>query len=185
MAEPAEVQETVPNEAIAGLTWRFDISLSDYSPNDGWACKVAWRGIDAVDETGVPNADNSGWEFTVSPTETNKPTGLYFWTMYVEQGSDKFVVANGSTFVIPNPIDAKPGALQPFAEKALAIVEAQLLSRYKVDTSQMMLRQRQVLREDISKLESARARLQSELMQMRSAQNAMGRDVVFTPMNYL
>lgn len=176
----------MPEEAAAGITWRFDIALSDYSPAGGWSLKIQWQGVDKLNLTGVANASNDGWEFTASATDTeNLRSGVYQWLGYVEKGAEKYVVGAGNTFVLPNVLTAQPGTLQPYAEKALAYVEAALLSRYKLDQASMMLRQRQLVREEISKLEAARARLQAEIAAQRSASYGLGRRVEWEPKAYL
>lgn len=187
MADPIEVPTSVPVEVMAGLTWRFDISSLDYLPSDGWSCDIVWNGPGPrIAKTGVANSEADGWEFTINATENEGATsGLYFWTMYVTNGTSKYVVGNGSTYVLANPITAAPGSMQLWAERALVYVEAALMSRYQIDMAQMMLKQRQHIREEITKLEAARAKLKAEIAALRSSDGSLGRPVMFTPTSYL
>lgn len=181
---PVTIPTVEPSEAIAGLTWRWDTSLSKYSPADGWALKYTFRGAGLLDLTGAANAANTGWELTASATATSTLlAGVYTWIAYVELSGEKFIVGSGRLTVLPNPLIATASELQPYAEKALAHVEATLLKRYQVDLAQYTVAERETMREDIEKLEAARSRLHAEIEAQRS-DGTFGRRVEYRPRSY-
>lgn len=181
---PATIPSTEPETVVAGLTWRWDKALADYRPADGWALKYVCRGAGQIDLTGAATSDGGGWELTASATATGDLLpGVYLWTSYVESGSEKYPVGSGTLTVLPNPITASEGQLQPFAEQALAHVEASLLKRYQQDISAYTIEQRQTQREEIEKLEAARARLLAEL-DKKKGRGILARRVEWRPKAY-
>lgn len=182
---PATIPTTEPTEVIAGLTWRWDRVVTDYTPAGGWSLKYVYHGgaSSSLSLTGVASADQSGWELTAAAADTTVlEAGLYAWTAYVEKAAEKFVIGTGRLSVLPNPLTAEPGSFQPYAEKALAAVEAALLVRAAADMSSYTIKQRTVQREELDRLEAMRSRLIAELEAKRGG--SVGRRVEFWPRAY-
>lgn len=181
---PATIPTTEPIEVLAGLTWRWDKTVTDYTPATGWAFAYVLRGASALDLAGVANSANSGWEITATAAQTaDLAGGLYQWTAYVSSGAEKYIVEVGTLTVLPNPLTAVEAVLQPYAEKALAFVEASLLKRYQTDMSEYTIEQRSTVREEIQKLEATRARLIAEVESKRQ-RGRFGRRVEYHARSY-
>lgn len=181
---PATIPTTEPIEVLAGLTWRWDKTLADYTPADGWSYGYAIRGAGRLDLTGVATAENDGWELTAAASDTaDLPGGVYQWTAYVTSGSEKYVTGRGSLTVLPNPLTAAEGTLQLWAEQSLAYVEATLAKRYQADMAGYTIEQRQAQREELAALERSRSRLAAEV-DARKSQGRFGRRVEWRPVGY-
>lgn len=182
---PATIPTTEPTEAIAGLTWRWDRVVTDYTPAAGWALKYAFRGVSSLDLTGTADASNSGWELTASAATTGALLGgLYVWTAYVESGAEKYAVGHGTLTVLPNPLTANDGELQAFAERALKSIEATIEARVAADMSAYTFKERSVQREELEQLQAMRSRLLAEIEAQKSGGASMGRRVEWRPRAY-
>ena len=101
----ATVPEIEPYKVWQGDTFRWNKSLSDYTPADSWVLSYSFRsntgtGFNII---GSANSSNSGWEITVAAATTaNYTTGEYTWQAYVTKTTQRYVVDNGVTVVHQN-----------------------------------------------------------------------------------
>src|SRR5512139_2611690 len=125
---PATIPTTEPTRARVGDTWRWDRSVDDYSPADGWTLTWRLRGATILNVAGVANASNTGWEFTVAKTSTvTLKAGDYEWTLEVAQGTERFTISEGTLIVLVNLETALAGERVWFETKVIELLEAFLL----------------------------------------------------------
>ncbi len=147
-----------PAEIVAGETLQWRKDLVEYAPADGWALTYYFRNADGsgFDATGA--TDGSGWLVSVPAATTLavKP-GRLDWQAWVEQGSEKYLVEQGTTTVRKGFADggastAVDGRTQ--AEQDLAAVRSALagqLDKLEYTIANRSLRYHS--REDLIKLE--------------------------------
>jgi len=96
------VPESVPDTVTAGDTISWKISLSDYSAADGWVLK--YRLINNSAKIDITSAA-SGADHLVSVAAAASAAyaaGQYSYQGYVEKGSERYTVGNGSITIKPN-----------------------------------------------------------------------------------
>ena len=111
---------SIPASFRSGSTikWRDD-AVSDpfgepMQSTDGWALKYYIRTNAALGHTATGTAYGTGWEFTISATDSaGFDAGDWFWNCEVSKGSEKYVVGSGALEVLQAlAYTGTPGALQ-------------------------------------------------------------------------
>ena len=121
------VPTTVPDDFVAGDSWRFDLSFEDY-PAGTWTATAYFRGAGSLDVTAT--ASGTTHQFRKDDAATAAlAAGVYRYFIKVTDGTDTFTVDQGQVEVLPNAATATATQLQTHAEKALALVEALLEGR--------------------------------------------------------
>lgn len=124
---PASIPTAEPRSARLGDTWRWDRSLPDYTPADGWTATYRYRGKGSLDVAGDALVDGTGWSFTVPATSTIKlNAGDYEWTLEVSQGGERYTVDSGILVALVNLQNAKPGELVSFESRIIETLESYL-----------------------------------------------------------
>ncbi len=124
MTPPVPTQ--VPGDLIAGDSWRWDLSVSDY-PATTWTATAYFRGVGSINV--VATASGATHQFRATGAETSAvPAGVYRYFVKVTDGTDTFTIDQGEVEVLPNAATATT-QLQTHAEKALALVEALIEGR--------------------------------------------------------
>lgn len=88
----------------AGDSVRWNKSLTDYSPDDGWTLTYAFRGEKGDGRLDVTATNDNGTHaIYITPAESNlmRP-GLWVWAAYVTDGVDRYKIGQGTTRVEPN-----------------------------------------------------------------------------------
>jgi hypothetical protein len=117
----------VPDDLIAGDSWQWDMSWSDY-PASTWNATAYFRGIGLINVAAAEDGDT--FEFRATPAETaTVPAGVYRYFIKVTNGTDTFTVDQGAVEVLANAATATATELQTHAEKALALIEALIEGR--------------------------------------------------------
>lgn len=149
----------MPAKFMAGTTLTYLRSFVDYQPANGWSLALSLSGPAQLDNVaGVVSGQS--WRFTIAPASTQKLVpGLYKWAEVVSSSAGTFLAAHGVVDVVPNVVTASAGELQGYEEKALAIVEAQLLARLTADIESYTVEQRAANKIKITELEAIRGRL--------------------------
>ena len=123
----ATVPTQIPDDLIAGDSWQWDLSISDY-PASAWDATAYFRGVGSIDVAATANGDT--FEFRKDAADTAAvPAGVYRYFVKVTDGTDIFTVDQGEVEVLPNGATATATQLQTHAEKALALVEALIEGR--------------------------------------------------------
>lgn len=139
---PPQVLTAEPRTIAAGTSVQWQRSYGDFSPADGWALKYYLNGPGGLTLAATDSA--GAWLVSITPAQTaNLKSGTYRWVAYAEKGADaaleRYQVAAGTIVLTPNLPDAAPGALQTFAEKMLAAIEALMLGRATADQESMTI----------------------------------------------
>lgn len=166
---PATIPTTEPTRATAGDTWRWNRSVSGYSPADGWVLTYAFRGKSTLDLTGAANVDNTGWELTADATKTAvMQPGVHRWKAFVTKAGERYTVDEGVTTVDANFALAAAGALQTHAERMLAAIEAKMEGRLTSDMEEYVIAGRQLKRIPFEQLPALRSRYAAEVRRQRN-----------------
>jgi len=92
---------TEPNKVTAGDTITWARSVPDYPASAGWTLKYAIRGPADINITAA--ADGDDYAISVTAAASGGWTaGNYWWTAYVEKGSDRHTVATGQIVIAAN-----------------------------------------------------------------------------------
>ena len=122
---PATIPTAIPSRLIAGDTWRWDRSVSGYSPADGWSLTTFFRGAGKLNVSGVANSGNNAWENTAALAATKTlAAGQYQWTEVVTNATERYVVGRGVLTVEPNPELQVAGEGTPWEETAVTKLKA-------------------------------------------------------------
>lgn len=164
----------VPCAFAAGTTLKFRISFADYPVSEGWALSVHLRGIGTLDISGTDVvAGTAEWTCTkAAATTAALAAGLYSYVARVSKAGDVFDAEHGVITVEANAQTAVAGALQTFAEKQLAAVEAQLATLYAAPIESYSIAGRSIVKAKIADLERTRSKLYAELWRERNSGKA-------------
>lgn len=165
----------VPASLIAGDSWRWDITLADYLPADGWTLKYSIRGPSVLPvQAATPSGDT--YQVRIAPADTGKlSAGQYRWTSWVENaGGDRFTVASGMLVVVPNP--ATVGTVESHAAKMVRFIEAALEGRIPEDMQAFTIGGRSVQQIPILELRQLLGHYRTELRRELTP-NRVGRRV--------
>jgi hypothetical protein len=160
---------TVPTSLVAGDTWAWTETLTDY-PASAWTATWYFQNEGgAFWVAGAADGDVHTASAAASVTAARKP-GSYFWRLTVEQsdgGSPEVIerrtVGEGWTTVQPNP--AKGGAIdhRSTAQIMLDNVEAYLRDPSNLTASQVSYKGRQLSRWNRADLIQERNQLREEV----------------------
>ncbi len=154
-----------PQTLRAGDTWRWLRTFDDY-PAGTWTLKYRFKNAAGGFEI---TATASGTDHSVTvaaSTSTAYAAGTYQWIAWVESGSEKFTVAEGSAVVLA---DLRTGTataaldVRSHARKVLAAIEAVLERRATKDQESYEIFGRSLKRTPIADLLKLRSRYQMEV----------------------
>lgn len=132
------VPTTEPRRLVAGDSWQWDKSISEFPAGDGWKLGYAFRGPSSAEFATVWNtdvvADGDAFQIRIAKTKTNLARGRYILTAYVENaGGEHFTVLDErgeplqvEVDVLPNPATAVAAASDD--EALLVQIEAAVLA---------------------------------------------------------
>lgn len=164
-AMPHEIPITEPTEIIAATTVRWDRTLVDYPPADGWTLKYALRGPTDLDVEATAAGDIYQVRITATQSGTLKP-GTYRLHGFVEKDDDRFVVYEGDLSVQESPIAVVGRATH--AETVLAAIEAAIEGRLTADLEEVTINGRSVKHIPIRELRQLRGAYLAEVQAQRN-----------------
>ena len=88
-----------PAELAVGESFEWTLGLAEYSPADGWACSVYFRGPEEVDLAGV--VDGAAFDFTIGADTFQRP-GAFVWQAIATKSSERVVVDGGRIKLLEN-----------------------------------------------------------------------------------
>ena len=164
------IPDNEPATLRAGDTWRWTRSLSDYTAPT-WVLKYRFKNAAGGFEI-TASASGTDHSITVAAaTSAAYVAGSYTWAAWVESGSDKFTVDEGTLEVLP---DYRAGLAtvalddRSHARKMLDAIEAWLESRdMAVASYQIAGRQMQYI--PVAELMKLRSRYRTELLSEENA----------------
>jgi len=131
------IPDQIPSVFTAGETLKFRRAFNDFPPAEGWTYKIFFNGpTDKFEAAGIadPAATPSGWLVTISADATGVSPGIYRFVERVISGDDEvFSVGEGVVEIEPDLATAAAGVDLSFAEKSLAIIEAEIQARLTAD----------------------------------------------------
>ena len=120
-----------PETLVAGDTWKWERSLSDYPASDSWSLSYYLRksGSSAITITSSANVDAHLVTVAAATTASYTP-GTWDFRGYVTKSGERYEVFNGILEVETNPATAA-SSYDPrtHAEKVIDAIEAVLESR--------------------------------------------------------
>ncbi len=171
------VAETVPDQVIAGDTWRWTRSLADY-PATTWTLTYYFEN---ADDTFSAVASPSGSDHAVTiaaATTAGKKAGRYRWFARASSGGILETVEQGWVEVLPDPAAEGKRDHRSWARRTLDALEATLEGRASQDQLAMTINGRSISRMPISELRQWRAELRTEVQQQEQGDNAgLGRNL--------
>jgi hypothetical protein len=171
------VPTTVPSDFVAGDSWQFDLTFSDY-PASTWDATAYFRGVGSINIAAT--ADGDTHEFRALPAATaGVATGVYRYFVKVTDGTDTFTVAQGAVEVLPNAATAIATQLQTHAEKALALVEALIEGRMVDGVEAAAIFGRNWQKVPLEQLLKTRAAYRAEVARQRHGGKLPSVEVVF------
>lgn len=150
----AEVPYGEPIELLAGDTYKFLKTLSDYSIADGWALKYRMVvGATTLAKTASDNGDGN-WLVTIDKADlagilADTTARLYGW---VEKAGERWSVYDDYVRVKPNLETANATQLKTHEVRTLEAIEAVIEERATADLEQYTLNGRSVTKVPIEQL---------------------------------
>ncbi len=96
----------MPTKITAGDTLQITQAASDYPASSGWSLRYTFNGAAGV-ITITSVASGSEHLFSISSAVTSGwGPGLYSWTCYAVNGSDRFTILAGQITILPDPTTA-------------------------------------------------------------------------------
>ena len=102
----AETPTHEPEKLIAGTTWKWEKTLSDY-PASEWTLTYYLRKNGATATSFTGTADEDSFLVTVAASTTSSyAAGVYDFIGVVSKAAEKFIVFDGVLKVLTNPASA-------------------------------------------------------------------------------
>lgn len=118
-----EIPTNEPITLRAGDTWQWKRSLTDY-PAGTWTLKYRFKNAAGGFEV-VASADGTDHSVTVAAaTSTGYAAGKYAWIAWVEAGTEKFTVDQGTVEVLPDLRTGAATAAQDTRSHARKVLDA-------------------------------------------------------------
>ena len=128
-----------PTSAVAGDSWLWTATYSDYPASEGWTLSYAFRGVGLLDTESAELTEASDvWTVNIPASRTaDLSAGTYRWAAYMT-GSGTYAgrrheVGSGVLTVAANASLAAEGALQTHAERMVESIKAVLEGRVTDD----------------------------------------------------
>lgn len=145
-----------PAEIAVGESFEWSLGLADYSPADGWACSVYFRGPEEVDLAGV--VDGAAFDFTIG-TSTFQRAGSFVWRAVATRTGERVVVDGGRIRLVANLEESTNlGDQATHAERMVERLEAALEGTADRNVLSYTIAGRSIERIPIAELESMLAR---------------------------
>lgn len=167
----AEVPTTEPREIVAGDTWEWKRSLSDYPANASPAWVLTYYFRSREGEFSIQAAAD-GADHSVSVTKTTTSAyyaGLYEWTAKVDNGTKRHDVGRGLTTIKPDPTKTGKGFdPRSHARKMLDQIEA-ALEAFSIGVKSYTIGSRQMTKDDMSEIIKMKQTYQAEVVREDAA----------------
>ena len=161
-----------PPHLTAGTTWTWSETVANYPPSEGWTLTSTFLGLsESFVLTATARTETGDYLYDAGPdSTTDYPAGSYQVVRVVEDGSgNRYTIdTTGRCVVDVDPAAVQDGSNLSHAEKSLAAIETQLQKRYAEDLSSYSVAGRSAQREEIARLEKARARYAMEVFRQRN-----------------
>jgi hypothetical protein len=162
----AAIPTIEPAVLRAGDTWKWSRSFDDY-PATTWTLKYRFKHPTAAGFEIVASASGTGFSVSHSATTTTGYTaGTYTWIAWVESGTEKYTVDQGTVVVEADYRTAAASAVlddRTHARKVLDAIEAVLENRASLDQERYMISGRELWRTPIPTLLKLRQTYRNEV----------------------
>jgi hypothetical protein len=171
------ILDALPDELIAGDTWRWTRDLGDY-PSASWTVTTYFENAtNSFSATGSPSGTAHAFTVASATTAVLLP-GRYRWTVRAVGGGISETVESGWLTIQVDPAAAGNADPRGYARQLLDALEATLLGRATSDQLSMAINGRSLSRIPLNELRDWRTQLKQEVKSNENtAQNGKGRDI--------
>lgn len=157
----------VPTTLLAGDSYTLTLTTPDYPASAGWTLTFAVAGPSVDTWTSAASGDAHVITLPAADTAALLPGG-YQSTLRASKGATVTTITRGTCAVEADVVTAAVGALETWAEKTLAIIEA-VLANTATDAMKMyMIGGRQVMTHTLPELMALRAQLRTEVQMTKT-----------------
>jgi len=153
------IPTALPKSLVAGDSWQWDKSLSEYPASEGYTYKTK---LILKNTTGTvidisSDANGDTHEVRVSAEDSNAyEAGAYRFNEYVESDAgERFTLKIGDITVYPNPETATD--IRSYYEKIVEMIDAVLLGEATDNVKSYTIKNRTLAHYDITELKELRA----------------------------
>jgi len=183
-----EIPTTEPTEFISGDTVKWTRAVDGFLASDGWSLKYVFNfqsSVEATKKTVTASASGDDFSVTIAASASGAYTaGDYFWTAYVEKGSERYTVDSGRLKVKPDPVNVAAGVdLRSNAKVILDAIDATLANTATSDQKNILVNGKMIQRYGLDEMWKLRCRFAAEVRREEDAEKlanglATGRKVV-------
>lgn len=148
------VPTTEPSILVAGDSWSWTKSLSEFPPSEGWALGYSIRGASTLLDTDVVvSTVGSLFSIVVDKVKTAAlVAGAYQWQSYVTKAAERYTVETGIISVLPSLSGFTGSQGQNHIERTYALLEAAIEGRITKDYQNYSINGRAISKIDIKEL---------------------------------
>jgi hypothetical protein len=134
------IPTTEPDRLFAGDTAKWNKTISDYPPTDGWTLTYAFRGPSNFPDQQATSSGSAYVIVIAAAITTALAVGTYYWSARVNKAGETYTVARGVLTVDM----VAGGVVITHNEKMLAAINAVLEGRVTADINQYTIGTRMV-----------------------------------------
>lgn len=164
-----------PDAIMAGATAKWTLRTTALGqhrdPADSWTLTYQLTSADSeITFSGSDNGDGSHLITLAKATTAAYPPGVYTHVAYVDDGTERFYIEQGSICIEPDPADMGPTDRRSWAVRVLAAVEATIEGKATSDQASLSIAGRSISRYTPEELMVWRDRLKVEVGQEQAAE---------------
>lgn len=132
------VPTTEPSSLVAGITWQWEKTVSDYPPSEGWTLTYYLTGKTSLSFAAEADPTDTVYSVSVPASETAAvEPGVYVWQARVSDGAGIIRLADAGRFDVTRDVAsvAENEDARSHNEKMLARIEAEIEARLTGDGS--------------------------------------------------
>lgn len=162
------VPTSLPSSLTAGMSWRWDETVPEFPPAEGWTLSRRFVGDSAQLELTAATS-GSTYQFTATATQTaTLPAGEYRVTAWVTSGATKYAVDDRVLTVEADPTVLAPGSQRSQAEADLVAVDAAIRAIVSGQVSSYSIGGRSFTLHSLGDLRAWRAQLAAQVWRERN-----------------
>ncbi|MFL5481148.1 MAG: hypothetical protein ACJ8AK_03080 [Gemmatimonadaceae bacterium] len=188
---PPVVPQSEPQVLVAGDTWSWTKTLSNYPPSEGWTLGYAIRGQSVLANADVTvSSSGSVYSVTVAKAKTALlASGAYQWQSFVDgsgaYAGQHYTVEQGVFTIVLNLTAVADASAVSHVERVLAKLEAEIEARIVGNGStheSYAISGRSIAKTPLKDLVNLRAIYQAKVYRLRN-QGSLGPSVLAVMMN--
>jgi len=166
-----------PVSAVAGDTWTWTDTSTDYPASDGWVVAYRIAGPDVLTWDASWVTTDADLSTIAVPATTTAPlrAGTYRVVKTYTSGAERYSVEEAALTVTANPDTLAAGDTVSWAETTLAVVESFLAGHLEGGVSYYQIGNRQITAIPLPELLQIRNKLRAEVATRRRSRPSFGR----------